>query len=94
LFDVSEILSLKPIDETIGGYQVRIMRPTLANLIDALEMREKSPAESRAWLLVTHLRTRDDEPVFANIREAMLCPAGFAAAACVRIEGLYSEGSD
>lgn len=92
--DIRDILQLKPIDTEICGYQVRILRPTLADLVDAIRVNQADPVEAKCWMLVRHLRTRDGEQVFPDIASASLAPARFAAECVAEIERLYNEGSD
>ena len=85
---------LEPVATTIAGYPVRITRPTIMDLVEAIQHQETSPATGRAFALWRHLHDQDGKPLFATIDEAKRCPAHIAAEAVVRIERLYNEGVD
>jgi len=80
--------------QTIGGFEVKLKRPTIADLLDAIEINSKSPADVKPWTLHRHLLDADGVPVFPDIESARLCPAHFGAEACAEIEKLYNEGRD
>lgn len=92
--DIRAILSLHPVDAEWNGCKFRIARPTLADLVEAVDVNAKSPELARAWCLHRHAQDLDGKPLFADVGEAMVAPAGFAAKAVPIIEALYNEGVD
>jgi len=92
--DIRDILRLKPVEITIDGWNLTIARPTIMDLIEAIDINAKNPAEGRAWLLHRHLLDHLGLPVFSTLDDAKQCPAHIAAPAIVAIEGLYNEGRD
>jgi len=92
--DIRDILRLKPVEITIDGWHLTMARPTIMDLIEAIDINAKNPAEGRAWLLHRHLLDDLGLPVFATLDDAKQCPAHIAAPAIVAIEGLYNEGRD
>ena len=92
--DIRAILKCEPIACEIRGFQVKLKRPTVADLLDVLEISSKDPNSVKPWTLHRHLLDGDGVPVFPDIESARLCPAHFGAEACVEIEKLYNEGRD
>ena len=92
--DIRDILRLKPVEITIDGFPLQLARPTIMDLIEAIDINAKNPAEGRAWLLHRHLLDELGLPVFSTLDDAKQCPAHIAAPAIVAIEGLYNEGRD
>ena len=76
------------------GVPLQLARPTIMDLIEAIDINAKNPAEGRAWLLHRHLLDDLGLPVFFTLDDAKQCPAHIAAPAIVAIEGLYNEGRD
>ena len=92
--DIRAILKCEPIACEIRGFEVKLKRPTVADLLDVLEISSKDPNSVKPWTLHRHLLDGDGVPVFPDIESARLCPAHFGAEACVEIEKLYNEGRD
>jgi hypothetical protein len=94
LADIRDIMRLKPVEIEIDGFPLKIARPTIMDLIEALQVNATRPEEGRAWLLRRHLLDDAGAEVFASIDDARQCPAHIAAPAIVAIERLYNEGRD
>ena len=92
--DIRAALNLEPVKTTIAGFAVVITRPTIMDLIEAVQQNEADPANARAFAIWRHLRTEDGAPVFDSLEAAKRCPAHIAAEAVVKIERLYNEGRD
>lgn len=92
--DIRAILSLQPIAAEWNGCRFEISRPTLADLVEAVDVNTKSPENARAWCLYRHCQDTDGKPLFADVADAMAAPAGFAAKVVPQIEALYNEGVD
>jgi hypothetical protein len=94
LADIRDIMRLKPVEIEIDGFPLKLARPTIMDLIEALQVNATRPEEGRAWLLHRHLLDDLDLPVFCTLNDAKSCPAHIAAPAIVAIERLYNEGRD
>lgn len=92
--DIGAILRLEPIPASWNGHDFQIARPTLADLVEAVDHAQKDPSSGRAWALHRHLRYTDGMPVFATVELAAHAPAGLAARFVPMIEALYNEGVD
>lgn len=92
--DIRSILALEPIEAEYRGVRLRIDRPTLADLVEALDVQQRAPASGRAWFLYRHLKDADGSPLFDSVEAAERAPAGLAARFVPQIEALYSEGVD
>lgn len=94
MHDIKAILKNEPVACEVLGFNVYIKRPTIADLIDAIEMTAKDPTNIKPWTLHRHLLDEDGLPIFPTVEDARLCPAHFGAEACARIEALYNAGRD
>ena len=92
--NLRDILSLKPVPTTVAGFDVVISRPTICDLVEAIEINEKRPSDARPWMLHRHLLDASGTPLFASVEDARLCPAHVGAEAIRKIELLYNEGRD
>jgi hypothetical protein len=94
LADIRSILKCEPFACEIRGFQVKLKRPTVADLLDVLDISAKDPNLVKPWTLHRHLLDGDGVPIFPTVEDARLCPAHFGAEACAAIESLYNEGRD
>lgn len=92
--DIRAILKCEPVACEILGFKVLLKRPTVADLLDAIEVTAKDPGNVKPWTLHRHLLDGDGAPVFPTVEDARCCPAHFGAEACAEIEKLYNEGRD
>ena len=92
--DIRAMLALEPVRVDVDGAEVLIKRPTLADLIDAIEVNRTQPENGKYWQLQRHTMAPDGTQLFADIAAAAQCPAHIAALLSVRIESLYNEGRD
>lgn len=94
MHDIRAILALEPVPLQWNGHKFHLSRPTLLDLIEAIDINTQDPKRGRQFGLFRHLHTEDGQPVFPSIEAAGGCPAGLAAKAVPMIEALYSEGAD
>lgn len=88
------MLALEPVPVEIDGAALLLKRPTLADLIDAIEVNRTQPENGKYWQLQRHALAPDGTALFADIAAASRCPAHIAALLSVKIETLYNEGRD
>jgi len=88
------MLALDPVRVDVDGAVVMLSRPTLADLIDAIEINRTRPEDGKAWQLMRHAHAEDGSKLFPDIASAWACPAHIAALLSVKIESLYNEGRD
>ena len=92
--DIRAMLALNPVRVDVDGAVVMLSRPTLADLIDAIEVNRTQPENGKAWQLSRHAHAEDGSKLFPDIASAWSCPAHIAALLTVKIETLYNEGRD
>lgn len=88
------MLTLEPARATVRGYAFSFTRPTLLDLVEAIDASAQGVAHGRAWALHRHTRDAEGVAVFSSIDAAMQCPAALAAGLSNEIERLYNEGRD
>jgi hypothetical protein len=94
LRDIRSILALEPVRIEVDGCEVVITRPTIADLVDAIEINRSTPEIGKYWQMARHVLHPDGTRLFASVEEAARCPAHIGAAICLRIDSLYNEGRD
>lgn len=94
MLDIRSVLALEPVRVEVDGAEVLIKRPTLADLIDAIEVNRTQPENGKYWQLHRHVMAPDGTRLFADFDAAAECPAHIAALLSVKIETLYNEGRD
>lgn len=92
--DLRAILALEPVPVDYRGARLMLKRPTLLDLVEAMEANAVGTAHARAWAIHRHVLDENGTPVFATPETALACPSGLAAKVFPMIEGLYQEGSD
>lgn len=92
--DIRSILALEPVAIEIDGCTVLLKRPTIADLVDAIEINRTSPELGKFWQIHRHALAPDGSALFADTDAASRCPAHLGARICVEIEALYNEGRD
>lgn len=92
--DIRAMLALDPVRVDVDGAVVMLSRPTLLDLIDAIEVNRTQPENGKAWQLSRHAHAEDGSKLFPDIASAWACPAHIAALLTVKIETLYNEGRD
>jgi hypothetical protein len=88
------MLALEPVRVDVDGAVVIVSRPTLLDLIDAIEINRTRPEDGKAWQLSRHAHAEDGSKLFSDIASAWACPAHIAALLTLKIETLYNEGRD
>jgi hypothetical protein len=89
-----DMLTLKPVRVEVDGMVVMLSRPTLVDLVEAVQAAERGPVEARCFTLHRHAHDEAGVPIFDSIEHAGRCPAHVAAPLVVAIERLYNEGRD
>jgi len=90
---IRDALTLKDWHGTYNGSPVVFRRPSALDLIEALEVNQKSPERLGAWMVARHL-VEDGKPVFASLDEALGADAHVIASLSKLVEPLYAEGRD
>jgi predicted DNA-binding ArsR family transcriptional regulator len=75
------------------GTAVELRRPSVLDLIEALEVSAKTPERVQAWMVLRHL-VENGEPVFASVDEVLASDALVVQRIAQMAEALYSEGRD
>jgi hypothetical protein len=92
---ISDALNLKPERVTLQcGSVVLLRRPTLGDVIEALECNAKSPALANAHMLARHVLDESGGTIWADTSAALSMPARLAQELIPLIEALYREGQD
>ena len=73
---------------------VLLRRPTLGDVIEALECNAKSPALANAHMLARHVLDESGGTIWADSSAALSMPARLAQELIPLIEALYREGQD
>jgi hypothetical protein len=90
---ISEALQLKPATVAVGGTVFTVTRPSVLDMIDALEQSKRAPDQMLAWLVWRH--TRDGSgPMFATLEEVLACDVHAVSRLGQGIQALYEEGRD
>jgi hypothetical protein len=92
--DLRSILALEPVPFEYMGVPLKLKRPSLIDLVEAVEANAVGTAHARAWAIHRHVLDENGTPVFATPETALACPSGLAAKTMPMIEELYKEGSD
>jgi predicted DNA-binding ArsR family transcriptional regulator len=75
------------------GTAVELRRPSVLDLIEALEVAAKTPERVQAWMVFRHL-VENGESVFASVDEVLASDALVVQRIAQMAEALYSEGRD
>lgn len=90
---ISQALQLKPATVEIGGTSFTVTRPSVLDMIDALEQSRKAPETLLAWLVLRHVRD-GAFPMFASLDEVLACDVHAISALGQKIQAFYEEGRD
>ena len=91
---IRDAIKLTPARRTLpDGTPYVLSRPTVLDLVEAIEFNKDKPTQLHAWLAWKHLRD-DDGPVFASLAEALSAPASVITIIGTEADKLYSEGRD
>lgn len=91
---IRDALTLKPYRGTLAdGTSIEIKRPSALDLIEALEVSNKTPERLQAWLVFRHL-VEDGKPVFESLEDVLNADAFAVQRISALIEPLYGEGRD
>ena len=92
---ITDALNLRPERVTLQcGSVVLLRRPTLGDVIEALECNAKSPALANAHRLARHVLDESGGTIWADSSAALSMPARLAQELIPLIEALYREGQD
>lgn len=75
------------------GTEFTLMRPSVLDLVDAIEFSKSNPTQFHAWLVLRHL-VENGSPVFSTLEEVLALDAIFVSEIAVAAEKLYGEGRD
>ena len=90
---IKEALALKDVVYTIGENTFTLRRPSVADLVEAVEQSKNSPNQFVAWLVYNHL-VEDGKLAFDNVEQVMLCDGILIDLLATRIDKLYGEGKN
>lgn len=91
---ISEALKLSPASVTVNGAVIAVTRPSVLDMLDALEHSKRSPDTMLAWLVHRHARGPSGLPMFDSIEAVLACDLHAIAALGQGIQKLYEEGRD
>lgn len=91
---ISDALQLKPAAVEVNGSTIAVTRPSVLDMIDALEHSRKTPETMLAWLVLRHARTSAGAPMFATLEEVLACDVHAVSRLGQGIQALYEEGRD
>jgi hypothetical protein len=75
------------------GTAVELRRPSVLDLIEALEVSAKTPERVQAWMVLRHL-VENGQLVFESVDEVLASDALVVQRIAQMAEALYSEGRD
>lgn len=75
------------------GTPVELRRPSVLDLIEALEVSAKTPERVQAWMVLRHL-VENGQSVFESVDEVLASDALVVQRIAQMAEALYSEGRD
>ena len=90
---IKEALTLKNKVVQIGGHTFTLRRPSVADLVEAVEQSKKSPSTFMAWLVYNDL-VEDGKLVFDNVEEVLASDGVTVEAISAEIDKLYGAGLD
>lgn len=90
---IRDILTRKNATIVTSAGTFSATRPSCLDLIEAIEVSEKSPRQLHAWFVFRHLVDGNNQ-VFLSVDDVMQCDVHLVAELGKAIEGLYGEGRD
>lgn len=91
---ISDALRLRPATVAVGAETIAVSRPSVLDMIDALEHSRTSPDTMLPWLVLRHARDAAGAPMFSTLEEVMECDMHAVSALGQGIQRLYEEGRD
>jgi len=89
---ISDALRMKPAEIEVGGTRYRVSRPSVLDMIDALEHSRQSPQTMLAWLVWRHLLEQDGSRAFETLDQVLACDAHAVTAIGQQVQLFYEEG--
>jgi hypothetical protein len=86
-----DALALKNKVIVVDGTEVTLRRPSVADLVEAVQQ-SKTSTNFAAWLVFTHLLAENNQPYFINEAEVLGCDGVFVDLLAIEIDKLYGEG--
>lgn len=91
---IKDALQLKDMQGTLpDGTAFTLRRPSVLDLVEAIEFTKTNPTQFYAWLVQKHL-VEDGKQVFASVDEILKLDANLVNHIAGAAEKLYGEGRD
>lgn len=91
---IRDALTLKPAEIEVGGTRYTVSRPSVLDMIEALEHSRTAPQTMLPWLVFRHLLEADGSRAFGSLDEVLACDVHAVSAIGQRVQLLYEEGRD
>jgi len=77
----------------IDDMDVVLRRPSIADLVEAIEVSGNPKIHFAAWTVLNHL-LEENKPMFSSLEEVMICDFRLVEKIGKEIDILYNEGRD
>ena len=92
--NIRDAILLRPVVVTLGcGASVELLRPSALDLVDAIQVAEKTPGHLHAWMAFRHARA-DGRKLFDSLEQALDADGMVVFQIGRECEKLYEEGRD